>query len=128
MPTVSRKSASKVVDYGPAEDRTEVFGEYTINFTSVREYSDLGPAQRASRRQLSLPALGLRVHRQDHGVLRRPRRGYRGWRGVLHAARPVPAVDAGSEFLMSVPARSFGFPRRPLPGTWRRCNGPEAAG
>ena len=34
---------SKVVDYGPAEDRTEEFGGYTMNFVSVRQQTDLTP-------------------------------------------------------------------------------------
>ena len=43
MPKVSRDTAPEVVDYGPAEDRTGHFDGYTINFTSVREDSDLAP-------------------------------------------------------------------------------------
>jgi hypothetical protein len=36
-------SAPEVVDYGPAEDRTDQFDGYTVNFTSIREDSDLAP-------------------------------------------------------------------------------------
>jgi quercetin dioxygenase-like cupin family protein len=43
MPKVSRKSAPEVVDYGPAEDRTAHFDEYTVNFTSIKEDADLAP-------------------------------------------------------------------------------------
>ena len=43
MPKASRQSASKVVDYGPAEDRTEEFGGYTMNFVSIRQPMDLAP-------------------------------------------------------------------------------------
>jgi ribosomal protein L16 Arg81 hydroxylase len=41
MSKVSRESAPEVVDYGPAEDRTAHFHGYTVNFTSIREDSDL---------------------------------------------------------------------------------------
>ena len=43
MPKASRQSASKVVDYGPAEDRTEELGGYTMNFVSIRQPMDLAP-------------------------------------------------------------------------------------
>ena len=43
MARVSRDSAPEVVDYGPAEDRTGHFDGYTVNFTSIREDSDLAP-------------------------------------------------------------------------------------
>ena len=43
MPKASRQSASKVVDYGPAEDRTEEFSGYTMNFVSIRQHMDLAP-------------------------------------------------------------------------------------
>ena len=43
MARVSRDSAPEVVDYGPAEDRTGDFDRYTVNFTSIREDSDLAP-------------------------------------------------------------------------------------
>ena len=43
MARVSRDSAPEVVDYGPAEDRTGHFDGYTVNFTSIRENSDLAP-------------------------------------------------------------------------------------
>ena len=43
MSKVSRDTASEVADYGPAEDRTDHFDGYTINFTSIREDSDLAP-------------------------------------------------------------------------------------
>jgi hypothetical protein len=43
MPKASKQTASKVVDYGPAEDRTEEFGGYTMNFVSIRQDADLAP-------------------------------------------------------------------------------------
>ena len=43
MPTVSRDSASKVVRSAGAEDRTEEFLGYTVNFVSVLQDADLAP-------------------------------------------------------------------------------------
>ena len=43
MPKVSKESASKVSDFGVAEDRTEEFDGYTVNFVSIRQDSDLAP-------------------------------------------------------------------------------------
>ncbi len=47
MSKVSRESAPEVVDYGPAEDRGGHFDGQTINFTSIREDSDLAPLLKA---------------------------------------------------------------------------------
>ena len=46
MPKASRQSASQVVDHGPAEDRTEELGGYTMNFVSIRQPTDLAPLLR----------------------------------------------------------------------------------
>jgi hypothetical protein len=43
MSKVSKESASKVNDMGVAEDRTEEFDGYTVNFVSIRQDSDLAP-------------------------------------------------------------------------------------
>ena len=39
MPKVSKESASKVSDFGVAEDRTEEFEGYTVNFVSIHQDS-----------------------------------------------------------------------------------------
>jgi hypothetical protein len=49
MSKVSRDTASEVADYGPAEDRTDHFDGYTINFTSIREDSDLARSSKDCR-------------------------------------------------------------------------------
>jgi hypothetical protein len=46
MPKVSRDSAAEVDDYGPAEDRHEEIGGYTVNFVSIRQDVDLAPMLR----------------------------------------------------------------------------------
>ena len=43
MARASRDSAAEVTDYGPAEDRTDHFDGYTVNFTTIRQDSDLAP-------------------------------------------------------------------------------------
>ncbi|HEY3765368.1 MAG TPA: hypothetical protein VGL44_09445 [Gaiellales bacterium] len=43
MPKVSKESASQVRDFGLAEDRTEEFGGYTVNFVTIRQDHDLAP-------------------------------------------------------------------------------------
>ena len=73
MARASRDSAPEVVDYGPAEDRTDHFDGYTVNFTSIREDSDLAPLLKTTpRRQLPVPALGLHDRRAADRPLRRP--------------------------------------------------------
>jgi len=44
MAKVSRTTADRVVDFGPAEDRTTTADGYTMGFTTIREASDLAPA------------------------------------------------------------------------------------
>jgi hypothetical protein len=43
MPKASKQSASQVTDHGPAQDRTEDLGGYTMNFVSIRQHMDLTP-------------------------------------------------------------------------------------
>jgi len=43
VPKASRQSVSQVADHGPAEDRTEELGGYTMNFVSIRQDMDLAP-------------------------------------------------------------------------------------
>jgi hypothetical protein len=43
MGKTSKDTASKVVDHGPAEDRSEELDGYTVNFVTIRQDSDLTP-------------------------------------------------------------------------------------
>ncbi len=43
MPKVSKESASRVENHGPAEDRTEELDGYTVNFVSISQDMDLAP-------------------------------------------------------------------------------------
>jgi AraC-like ligand binding domain len=44
MPKVSRATASRVQDFGAAEDRSDEFEGYTLMFVTLRETADLTPA------------------------------------------------------------------------------------
>jgi hypothetical protein len=43
MPKVSRDTASKIDDFGLAEDRHDDLDGYTVNFVTIRESHDLAP-------------------------------------------------------------------------------------
>jgi hypothetical protein len=44
MPKTSRSTATQIVDFGTAEDRTEHFQDgFTCNFTTIKADSDLAP-------------------------------------------------------------------------------------
>jgi Cupin domain len=47
MPKVSKQSASKVKNFGVAEDRSDDVDGYTINFVTILESHDLGPMLKA---------------------------------------------------------------------------------
>jgi AraC-like ligand binding domain len=105
MPKVSRESAPEVIDYGPAEDRTGHFGGYTVNFTSIKEDSDLAPLLKGlpgDSCQCShwgyLTAGQLTVRYADHDEVIGP--------GDAFFMPPghVPAAKAGSEFVIFSPS------------------------
>ncbi len=100
MPKASRQSASKVADYGPAEDRTEEFGGYTMRFVSIRQQLDLTPLLKG------LP--GDSCQRPQWGCMfkGRPTIRYADHEEVIEAGDAfylppghVPAAAAGSEFV-----------------------------
>ena len=43
MPKVSRETASKVEQHGPAEDRTDELDDYSVSFVSISQDIDLAP-------------------------------------------------------------------------------------
>jgi hypothetical protein len=104
MPKVSRESAPERVDYGPAEDRTDRFNGYTVNFTSIREDSDLAPLLKGLPGDSCqcphwgyLTAGQITVRYADHDEVIEP--------GDAFFMPPghVPAAKAGSEFVMFSP-------------------------
>ena len=113
MARVSRDSAPEVVDYGPAEDRTDHFDGYTVNFTSIREDSDLAPLLKGlPGDSCQCPHWGymiagrLTVRYGDHEEVIEP--------GDAFYMPPghVPAAQAGSELVMFSPKKNSRCQRR----------------
>jgi hypothetical protein len=104
MPKASKQSASKVIDYGPAEDRTEEFGGYTMNFVSVRQQTDLAPLLKG------LPGDSCQCPHWGYMFKGRMIVRYADREEVIEAGDAfylppghVPAGDAGSEFVQFSP-------------------------
>jgi hypothetical protein len=104
MPKASKQSASKVVDYGPAEDRTEEFDGYTMNFVSVRQQTDLAPLLKG------LPGDSCQCPHWGYMFKGRMTIRYADREEVIEAGDAfylppghVPAGDAGSEFVQFSP-------------------------
>jgi hypothetical protein len=104
MPKASKQSASKIVDYGPAEDRTEEFGGYTMNFVSVRQQTDLAPLLKG------LPGDSCQCPHWGYMFKGRMIVRYADREEVIEAGDAfylppghVPAGDAGSEFVQFSP-------------------------
>jgi hypothetical protein len=104
MPKSSRESAPELVDYGTVEDRTDNFDEYTVNFTSIKEDSDLAPMLKGLPGDSCqcphwgyLTAGQLTVRYADHEEVIEP--------GDAFYMPPghVPAAKAGTEFVMFSP-------------------------
>ena len=125
MAKVSRTTAENVQDFGVAEDRT-----HDRRRLHHRLHDDpRGPrprpgARRSAGRAVRVPALGLRHQGPARVHLRRPRRGLRGRRRLLHAARatPPPRTPTPSSSCSAPPTCS----QRPRPPSPRRCKEPEA--
>ncbi len=118
MPKASRQSASKVIDYGPAEDRTEEFGGYTMNFVSIRQPMDLA--------QLLKGLLGVSCQCPHWGYLFKGQLTVRcvDHEEVIEAGDAfylppghVPAGAAGSEFVQFSPSDARHSPRPRWPRT-----------
>ncbi len=114
MARVSRDSAPEVVDYGPAEDRADHLDGYTVNFTSIREDSDLAPFLKGlPGDSCQCPHWGymiagrLTVRYGDHEDVIEPGDAFRMSPGH------VPAAQAGSEFVMFSPKKNSRCQRRP---------------
>jgi hypothetical protein len=104
MSKVSRESAPEVADYGMAEDRTDHFHGYTVNFTTIREDSDLAlmlmglPGDSCQCPHWGYLTAGrLTVRYADHEEVIEP--------GDAFYMPPghVPSALAGSQFVMFSP-------------------------
>src|SRR5882724_5689578 len=121
MSKVSRESAPEIVDYGPAEDRGDRFDGQTVNFTSIREDSDLAPLLKG------LPGDACQC----------PHWGYMfsGSMTVRYADREetvepgdafymppghVPSATAGTEFIMFSPQRELAISEAAMKANMQR--------
>jgi hypothetical protein len=105
MPSVSRSTAPRVEDFGPAVDHSGELAGYTVNFVSLRQDADLG---------LMLQALpGGQCPCPHWGFLMKGRLTVRYSEGeeTIRAGEAfylppghVPAATAGTEFVQFSPA------------------------
>jgi len=112
MARASRDSAPEVVDYGPAEDRTDHFDGYTVNFTSIREDSDLAPLLKG------LPGDSCQCPHWGYMIAGRLTVRY----GDAFYMPPghVPAAQAGSEFVMFSPQKELAVSEAALKANMQR--------
>jgi hypothetical protein len=104
MPTASKETATKTNDFGLGVDRTEEFGDYTMNFVTIRQDIDLRPMLKGlPNDSCQCPHWGylfsgrLTVHYADHDEAIEPGDSY-----YLPPGH-VPAASAGSEFVQFSP-------------------------
>jgi hypothetical protein len=124
MPKASKQSASKVVDYGPAEDRTEEFGGYTMNFVSVRQQTDLAPLLKG------LPGDSCQCPHWGYMFKGRMTIRYADREEVIEAGDAfylppghVPAGDAGSEFVQFSPTDELRVSEAAMAANMRQLQG-----
>jgi hypothetical protein len=104
MPKASKETATKTNDFGVGIDHTEEFGEYTMNFVTVRQDVDLAPMLKGlPNDSCQCPHWGymlkgrMSVRYADHDEVIEP--------GDSFYLPPghIPAASAGSEFVQFSP-------------------------
>ena len=108
MPHASKATTSKTNDFGLGVDRTEEFGEYTVNFVSIRQDVDLTPMLKGlPNDSCQCPHWGflftgqLRVRYADHVEV------IEAGDSFYMPPGHVPAAVAGSEFVQFSPAEAL---------------------
>ena len=109
MPKTSKDTASEVVDYGPAEDRSEHFSDgFTCNFTTIKVDSDLALLLKG------LPGDSCQCPHWGYLFTGRMTVQYADRDEVVEAGDAyylspghVPIIEAGSELLMFSPAEEL---------------------
>ncbi|MCW2856913.1 MAG: hypothetical protein JWR52_2528 [Marmoricola sp.] len=108
MPKTSKSSATQVVDYGSAEDRTEFMDDYTCSFTTIKEDSDLAPIlKNLPSGDCQCPHWGylfsgtMTVNYEDRVEVIEPGDAF--YMSPGHA----PAAVAGTEFVMFSPSEGL---------------------
>lgn len=109
MPTVSRENASQVVRSAGAEDRTEEFLGYTVNFVSVLQDADLAPLLKGlPDDRCQCPHWGylfkgkITVSYADGEEVILPGEAF------YMAPGHAPAAEAGTEFVQFSPSEELG--------------------
>ena len=130
MPKVSRESAEHVEDHGPVVDRHEDVDGYTINFVTFGTDIDAhAAAEGAARRQLPLPALGLRVQGPDDLPLRpTTRRVVEAGDAFYLPPGHIPVVEAGTEFVQFSPTEPLEEVSQTMARNFERMQGAGAPG
>src|SRR6478609_6980679 len=108
MPKVSKQSATKVKNFGVAEDRSDDVDGYTINFVTILESHDLAPMLKAlPGGNCSCPHWGyvlkgrVVVRYEDHEEVLEAGDAY--YMPPGHA----PEAEAGTELIQISPAKEL---------------------
>ena len=104
MPSTSASTASKVADYGVAEDRSAELDGYAVNFVTIKQTHDLDPMLAAvPGGNCTCPHWGY-VQGQADRALRRSRGDLPDRRRLLHAPWSRPSCRSWTELLQISPA------------------------
>lgn len=108
MPTVSKTTTEKVVEFPVAVDRSSELDGYTVNFVDIRETHSLGPMLATlPGGHCRCPHWGylfrgrMTVHYADHDEV------VEAGQAFYMSPGHVPEADAGSEFVMFSPAEEL---------------------
>lgn len=108
MPATSRDTASNVIDFGVAEDRSSDLDGYTVNFVTIKETHDLTPMLASQPGGLCpCPHWGyvftgkLTVRYADH------EESFGSGDAYYMPPGHAPAAEAGTELLQISPAEQF---------------------
>jgi hypothetical protein len=108
MPKLSKQSASRVDDFGAAEDRHDELDGFSVNFVDIRESHDLAPILAAlPSGNCPCPHWGyvvkgtITVRYGDHEEV------IEGGEAFYMPPGHAPEAEAGTEFVMFSPAKEL---------------------
>jgi mannose-6-phosphate isomerase-like protein (cupin superfamily) len=108
MPKVSKTTASRVQDFGVAEDRAEDLDGYTIGFTTIREGHDLAPMLASlPNGQCHCPHWGYVFSGRIVVTYGDREETYDAGDAFYMPPGHTPRAETGSEFVMFSPAEEF---------------------
>ena len=95
-------------DFGPARDASGQVDDYTVDFVTIKQAHSLaGMFKGLPGEACPCPHWGYLFAGKITVSVRRPRRGVRGRRRLLHVPGHVPAAEAGSEFVQFSPREAL---------------------